>query len=137
MRECCDPGTRREAKGCGQTPRGAGRGTGKESAQRNSFPASTVQVQLESLLIRPVPKSQQLREQAEMARAPCQEPLISRWTLPVLQLATDKGLQGQDSCPHGPMASNPTPIGGMGGQEEIGCSVKGLPDLGTRLSFPT
>lgn len=77
MKEHCDPGTKREAIGCGQTPLGAGQGTRKESAQRNSFPGSTLVVWLKNLLIRPIPEGQQLREQAEKARAPCQEHLAS------------------------------------------------------------
>lgn len=104
--------TRRKATGCGQTPLAAGQGTGKESAQRNSFPGSTLQVQRESAY-QAFPKVSNLGN-GEMARAPCQEPLASQQTLPVLQLATDKGLQGQDSCPHGPLASNPHPNQGYG-----------------------
>lgn len=78
VKECCNSGIRREATGCRQTPLSAEQGPGKESAQRNSFPGSTLQVQLASLLIRPVPEGQQLREQAEKARAPYQEPVASR-----------------------------------------------------------
>lgn len=70
----------------------------------------------QSLLIRLVPKGQQLREQTEKAKVPCQEPLASQRTLPVLLLATDKGLPGQDRWPHAPLTSNPHP--NQGEQED-------------------
>lgn len=77
MKEHCDPGTKREATGYGQTPLGAGQGTRKELAQRNSFPGSTLVAWLKNLLISLVPEDQQLTEQAEKARVPCQEHLAS------------------------------------------------------------
>lgn len=72
------------ALGLGEKPPVAGRHHGVQSkAPGRSRPKGTasqalLQVQLESLLIGPVPKGQQLREQAEKARAPYQEPVASR-----------------------------------------------------------
>lgn len=39
----------------------------------------------------------------------CQEPLASRWNLPVFLLVSDKELQSQGKWPQGPLAPNPPP----------------------------
>lgn len=80
----------------------------------------------------PILKGQQLRAQAEKATAPCQEPLAGQWTQPVLQLASDKGPQGQNRWPHGPLGYDiyPNQVSGKTGKDSI-------PVLGTPLSSPT
>lgn len=58
----------------GEKPLGAGQGTRKESAERNSFPGSALQMLL-SPLSRLLNKGQQAQGTGRKGQSPCQEPL--------------------------------------------------------------
>lgn len=108
MKGHCDPGVVEKPQAAGRHRWVQGEAPGRSRPKGTTSQALPYKCGW-SLLIRPILEGQQLTEQGEKSTAPCQEPLASQWILPVLQLATDKGLQGQDRWPRGPLTYNTYP----------------------------